>query len=843
MELKNYQRETLEKLAAFFREAQISGGAAAFEKLRAASGYSSEYFSIVEGVPYICLRLPTGGGKTLLGSYAVKITAENFLERENFFVLWLVPTDTIRQQTLKLLRDTRSFYRQVLDGAFNGRVKIFDVTEFRQLLPQDVSQCVNIFVATFQSFRVRNKEGRKVYQSDENLTACFRGIAAQEYFTTDEYGYKSFGNLLAYSRPLMIIDEAHNNSSPLSLEIVQKLRPSAIVELTATPAQNSNVLVAVSAQELKDEAMIKLPIELVECLSWETAIDSAVQKRTALEKFSAREAEYLRPVVLFQAESKDKEITVDVVKKYLIEGAKVPENQIATATGERRELDGVNLLARDCPIRYVITVQALKEGWDCPFAYVFCSLAKIHSPKDAEQLLGRVLRMPYAARRTIDELNKAYAFAVVNNWHEAASRIRDDLINMGFERDETTKFVQTKLFDELKTIEIVTSEPPRVETLNLALQAQTFIDKTAEGWRVTIKDISDDARAELKAQFKRIFRNDDDRLKLWQAITESDSEPPQKISPSERGVEFSIPLLCLDFGKGAEPADRDFLPLDWCLTGNYDTELKNFSGDEQRRHYRINIDGQQVKERFMGDGGELLGGETNWTIDELVGWIAGKILTPDIIFEDLAEFTRRTIERLIAEKKFSLAELVLLRFSLKNQLAEKVNFCRQEARQKNYQTLLFGREKAVRVKKDVALTFEPNHYPAKNFYVGSVEFEKHFYPTVGEMNSEEITCAQLIDANANVETWIRNVDRADNSFWLPTCTDKFYPDFVVKLKDGTFAAVEYKGANLQSNDDSKEKNLVGELWANESGGLCKFLMATKNSAGRSLQTQLREFLK
>ena len=842
MELKNYQRTTLEKLANFLREAKISSSATAFEKFRDAPGYSPNYFSPIADVPYICLRLPTGGGKTLLGSYSIKIAAENFLERENFFVLWLVPTDTIRQQTLKLLRDRESFYRLVLDEAFDGRVKIFDVTEFRQLLPQDLSQCLNIFVATFQSFRVKNKEGRKVYQSDENLTPCFRDIPPQEFFITDEGGHKSFGNLLAYSRPLMIIDEAHNNSSPLSLEIVQKLRPSAIVELTATPAQNSNVLVAVTAQELKDEEMIKLPIELVECMSWETAIDSAVQRRTALEKLSAREAEYLRPITLFQAESKDKEVTVDAVKKYLIDGAKVPENQIAIATGERRELDGVNIFARDCPIRYVITVQALKEGWDCPFAYVFCSLSKIHSPKDAEQLLGRVLRMPYAAQRKIAELNKAYAFAVVDNWHEAASKIRDNLINMGFERDETTKFVQTKLFDEPTTIEIVTSEPPRVETLNLNLQAQTFVDKTADGWRVTIKNIFDDDRAELKSQVNRIFRNDDDRKKLWQAVTKDNSEPPKKISPSERGVKFSIPLLCLDFGDGAKPADKDFLPVDWKLTDNYDTELENFSGDVQRYSYRLDTNGQKVTEKFLGSGDEFLSGETNWTIAELIGWLARKILTPDIVFEDFAKFTRQTIERLMAEKKFSFADIVTLRFLLKNELDNKIKACRSQARQKNYQTLLFGTEKIVRVKKDIALTFAPNHYPEKNFYNGRIEFEKHFYSTIGDMNSEEIVCAQLIDANTNVETWIRNGTDAQNSFWLPTCTDKFYPDFVVKLKDGTFAAVEYKGENLKTNEDSKEKNLIGELWADESGGLCKFLMATKNSDGRNLQTQLKELL-
>ena len=195
MQLKNYQEETLKTLGKFLSEAKIIGSAEAFEENRNAMSYTAEYFSLkgLEDAPYVCLRLPTGGGKTLLGAYSIKIAAENFLEREYPLVLWLVPTDVIRQQTLKVLRDVKSFYRQVLDEAFKS-VKIFDVTEFRQLRPQDLTQSLNIFVATFQSFRVTNKEGRKVYQANEDLEPCFRGIPAQE---------KSFGNLIAYLRPLI----------------------------------------------------------------------------------------------------------------------------------------------------------------------------------------------------------------------------------------------------------------------------------------------------------------------------------------------------------------------------------------------------------------------------------------------------------------------------------------------------------------------------------------------------------------------------------------------------------------------------------------------------------------
>ncbi|MBR6888003.1 MAG: DEAD/DEAH box helicase family protein [Selenomonadaceae bacterium] len=849
LQLKTYQQETLSTLEKFLSTARLIGSAAAFAENRNAPSYPPEYFPLpkLEDAPYICLRLPTGGGKTLLGAYAIPLAAENFLARENPLVLWLVPTDTIRQQTLKLLREPRNFYRQVLDAAFKS-VKIFDVTEFRELRPQDLTQSLNIFVATFQSFRVEKSEGRKVYQANEFLEPCFRNISQQEYFEVGERGgYKSFGNLIAYLRPLMIIDEAHNYSSPLSLEIMQKLRPSAVIELTATPAQNSNVLYQVSASELKAEEMIKLPIELTENQSWEMTIDSAVQKRTALEKLAAREAEYVRPIALFQAENKDKEVTVAVVKKYLIDGAKVPESQIAVQTGERHELDGVNLSARDCPIRYVITVQALKEGWDCPFAYVFCSLAKIHSPKDAEQLLGRVLRMPYAARRESPELNRAYAFVAVESWMSAVEKIRDNLLSMGFEDAEANVAlkIQPKLFDEPRTIKISTTEKPQLGTLNLFLQGAAVVEKTSDGYELTLENLSAADVKEVETNANKIFRGKAAREELLKVIRREEFIPRKETSPAERGVKFEIPMLCLDFGDGAEIAEREnFLPTTWRLTGNYDTDLPNFSRNVEAQTYEFDVAGHKLTEKYLGDGmGDLFFGETNWTLAELIRWFAEKILSPDLIFEDVLEFIRRILNRLSAEQNIPLEEFVRLRFSLLKVLEEKIKSCRVEAYKAGWEEKLFGDGKSVRVRSDIKKIFEPENYPAKSFYNGRVQFQKHFYSTVGDMNNEEIFCAQLIDANKNVETWIRNVEHEPlYSFWLPTHADKFYPDFVVKLMDGTYAAVEYKGEHLATSSDSEEKNLIGELWAQESGGLCKFLMATKNSDGRSLQTQLKEIL-
>ncbi|MBR1646548.1 MAG: DEAD/DEAH box helicase family protein [Selenomonadaceae bacterium] len=844
MQLKEYQQITLDILENFLSAARDIDIAAAFEQFRQAEDYPKNYRPLpqLEDVPYVCLRLPTGGGKTLIGTHAIQIAAENFLTCENPFVLWLVPTKEIRQQTLKVLRDPKSFYGEILRGAFNGRVNIFDVADFRNLRGDDLTG-LNICVATFQSFKVTDREGRKVYQANEEMTPLFRNIPRQEYFQLDEHGrYQSFANLISYLRPLMIVDEAHNYSTALSFDVTEQLRPAAVIELTATPATNSNVLVKVPADELHEADMIKLPLILGEVSnSPEKTLDYAVQKRAALEKLSLAENDYIRPIALYQAENKNRDYNVDYIENYLREVAKIPAEQIAVATGERHELDGVNLFSRDCPIRHIITVQALKEGWDCPFASVFCSLSNTHSPKDAEQLLGRVLRMPYACRRKIPELNKAHAFVRVESWEQAVAQIKDDLRGMGFEKPEIERAIlhQPQLFRETITLE--TSEPPKVDGLDLSLQQKISVEKTSSGYSVTFAQIDYDDMNELEVKRAKIFPKAEDREKLLNELRPK-SSASKKLSPAERGVKFSIPQLCLKFGDTIEPfADTDFFPPNWSLVGTGDYDLPLSHEDPDIKRTEINLRGEKLTSRFLDASQDLFSGKTNWTQPELVGWLADKINFQAVTRDDFADFTQCALNYLINAKNFSLDELVRLRFLICRKLKEKINAHISAAKKRGWQTTLFGN--SICVDKNIALTFDNKDYPATKFYTGSVEFNKHFYREVGEMNPEEISCAQCIDANPHVETWIRNVEcDSEKSFWLQTHTDRFYPDFVVKLTDGTFAAVEYKGEVYKTNDDSREKNLVGELWANKSDGLCKFIMAVKrDDHGRDLYTQLNEF--
>src|SRR5699024_1453997 len=78
----------------------------------------------------------------------------------------------------------------------------------------------------------------------------------------------------------------------------------------------------------------------------------------------------------------------------------------------------------------IITKQALQEGWDCPFAYVLCSLAASSNLKAMTQLVGRILRQPGALKTGVDALDECHVIT-----HHAGTADVVDAIKKGLEKD------------------------------------------------------------------------------------------------------------------------------------------------------------------------------------------------------------------------------------------------------------------------------------------------------------------------------------------------------------------------------------------------------------------------
>ena len=859
--LKQYQKNTIEVLTRYLADARFSDPKSAYDNILKdlyGEGIFIPFKSLdgLEDAPYVCLRLPTGGGKTLLSAHTIRLAGENYLDSDYPLTLWLVPTDNIKQQTLETLTKEDHPNRQVLNQAFNGHFRVFDIADFKQIRPVDIDNKACIIVSTFQSLRVDDTNGRKVYAHNENLEPHFSKITAtdsMEFVEESNQLKYSLANLFNWYRPLVIIDEAHNAKSNLSMEVLKRVNAACVIEYTATPAKNSNVIHSVTAAELKAEEMIKLPLNAFEYKTWEQSVNAAIQSRQKLEELANNkklEHKHIRPIVLFQAENKDREITVEVLKKHLIENENIDESEIAIATGTQKDLDGLDLLNQNCTIRYIITVQALKEGWDCSFAYVLCSVANTTSSTAIEQLIGRVLRMPYAQRRKQEALNQAYAHISSTSWLKTAGKLKDCLVKMGFERQEVEQAVyQAPLsgLDDQQEHEIEFSLKGDFDLSSFDLLEQLNITLTESDDGSTKVEYKGDLAKDTCKKLVEAIKDPKEKQKVAKNLDVEIKKREERLSPSQKGEQFTLPQLCLYFDGELDVAEPNtYLQEGWNIVDYFKPLTKDdFSLNEDGKKFKIDIGGQHKLEvGFLNKHEQLSlnGIHSNMQPNDLCRWLDKQLHAHDISSNHLLEYLRQTVKALLARDDLDMAALARGRFILERVLKDRINQARKEAQKQGFQQCLFG-EDIMRVDLDqYSFTF-PEVYPINQFYKGSYQFSKHYYPQVASMNNEEVECAKALDINDNIEFWVRNIEKQpDKSFWLPTDTSKFYPDFVAKLKDGRLLVVEYKGKHLLSNDDTKQKDLIGQRWAELSNNL--FLMATdKDDKGRGVFEQINGLLR
>lgn len=878
--LKRYQQNALDALAAFLAAAR---GCHSGEQMRIAFdsarkqilGDGAEqrdyrpFGSAHPEIPVACLRIPTGGGKTLMAAHAIDIAAREYVGTRAPIALWLVPSNTIRTQTLEALKQPGHPYREALLRHWpDDRLSVLDIADCHQIRAHDIGQRAIVVVGTVQTLRVDNTASREVYAYHEDFVPHFAAapeleffervseadLARHPYLKRSDLGRikASFANLLAWHRPIVLMDEAHNAQSKLSLTLLERIRPACVIEWTATPLPDQNLLYSVSAQELKAADMIKLPIVLAPHPNWREAVCDAALTREKLASEALGEPDYLRPIVLIQAEPKGGEATVDVIRQYLIEQVHVDERRIAVATGSQRELDGVDLFRRDCPVEFVITVEALKEGWDCSFAYVFCTAQNIRSAKDMEQLLGRVLRMPYARRRRGDMLNRAYAHVCGARTAEVANQLADRLVSMGFERLAAAQSVQLPLDDDLFAPR--PPEPSRIEsgfevsagaasTLAELMPAHVRIEASAGGAQVTV--IGRLPGSELQAALQRIPAKERDAIA--RAIEYHEAQVLAASAPSERGEPFCpVPQLALPVQGELRLFEPELLDefVDYSLAG-LPCDLPAFERSESKRPYLIDVERGRIgvsedHTQYALDLDRM--DSASIRREDVIRALDERIDDRTILQADKIAWIGRLVDGLL-ERGFELAYLWRHARALADAARARLRELLASERHRSYQGSLLPGGSQARLDSTFAFRFDPNRYPARWFYGGRYRFSRHYYSLPGELkpDGEETDCAFEIDSLPQVRHWVRNLERQpDGSFWLPTSTDRFYPDFVAELVDGRLLVVEYKGGHLLGTADTREKETIGKVWAAASGGRCLFAMISDAaSAGRPVSAQLR----
>ena len=484
--LKDYQQRVVRELEAFFTVAQAKKAGwehtmlTASEEVRAMlaevdwvkqaldelvkpyrdpcpNGLNRHY-------PRVVLKVPTGGGKTLLAVEAIRAYQNLFARKRTGLVVWIVPTETIYAQTVRALRDKGHFLRQLLDQSSGNRTIILE--KGQRLTAQDIENNLVILFVMIQSIsRVNNKEALKVFQDSGGYEGFFppdgrydlhaellRQFPNLDFIsalgTAAPLIKTSLGNAVRVSHPFIIIDEIHKVFSDTARKTIDSLNPEMVLGLSATPKREMNLLVHITGRELKEAEMVKLDMHILPPASpekndWQAMVREIKEKRENLEgearRFQAQSGIYIRPLALLQAEATGKDqrgkgrIHSLDVRDYLVQQLQVNPDEVAIKTSAQNDIEDVDLFSPDCPVRFIVTKEALREGWDCSFAYLLGVIPNVNSDTSITQLVGRILRQPNARKTGVRELDESYVYYSRGDVGEMLERVSAGFKNEGLE--------------------------------------------------------------------------------------------------------------------------------------------------------------------------------------------------------------------------------------------------------------------------------------------------------------------------------------------------------------------------------------------------------------------------
>lgn len=838
MELKNYQQKILNDLERFLEISQETRSIGeAYTKFWQTNNPPfnpfpqmpiEPYKDNVPGAPHLCIKVPTGGGKTFIASAALKTIFDAFSLLSKCFVVWLVPSNAILEQTLRNLRNKQHPYRQRIDTDFQNRVEVFNKEQ--ALMGQGfslatVNENLCILVMSYDSFRTANKDNRRVYL-DNGYLQSFLPLLRENSSSSDEVQLMTVIQAL---RPVVIVDESHNATSKLSEEMIKDMHPSFVLDLTATPRKNSNILCFTDALELKKNNMVKLPVIVYNHHRKEQVIDSALHLQRELERTAKKYSDrYIRPIVLFQAESKNGDedrATFDKIKQNLLD-LRIPEEQIKIKTAEINEIKDIDLMAKDCPVRYIITINALKEGWDCPFAYILASLADRSSAVDVEQIVGRVLRLPETRQNPDAALNMSYVLTASARFQETLNNVVKGLNRAGFSEED------------YRSIDEAAQEPQYDPDENFMVGPDLFvapkpqpaskpsddIDKTA----ITFNpDEPFDAPSANEDVLSILQTGAQEAAALQQQIehqmqTGETSVPNELKKEMKQGVlksqfagsvaEIKLPMFYSKLATQMNIFDaKDILLKKEHLLDNfrleqqdtnisfaaaptsmYRVDIDTESDDHTPRYFKI--DNPQQREYIMN---YLRSSETpEQKVHKCASLVARTMGKMSPLGEpDIMKYVERILRPMNEEQ---LSDFVAHMNEYSETIKKKIL-----ALEEKYMADTFG-EWLDAGKIFVKPVYElPKSISIKE-KIGAIPRSLYSYEEA--VNGYELEVINDVANLPNVEWWTRNVEK--RGFYINGFINH-YPDFIVKTRSGKIVLVETKGDHL----DAEEKIKLGNLWA------------------------------
>ena len=843
MELKTYQKQVMDDLSAYLGHLKRDG-----DMFAAWSGYWTDkdipvglggvpaYKAAIPGVPHVCTKVPTGGGKTFMACAALKCIFSAMPLDKPKVVVWLVPSDSILTQTTLNLSNPKHEYRLRLNQDFSGRVGVYtkEMLLSGQLFsPDTVREMLTVCVLSYASLRIdsKKKDVRKVYQENGNLLKFAQYFQDRSVLLADTPD-TALIQVLRQLSPVVVVDESHNAGSDLSVEMLNNLNPSFVLDLTATPRENSNILSYVDARELKKENMVKLPVVVYNRTSRQSVIQDAIQLRGSIEQQAIAEEKaggaYIRPIVLFQAQSKINEDseTFDKIKTMLV-GMGIPKEEIAIKISKIDELGKTDLMSRDCPIRYIITVNALKEGWDCPFAYILASLANKTSKVDVEQILGRILRQPYAKRHSFPLLNTSYVLTCSIDFRNTLDSIVTGLNIAGFSRKdfrvgEVSNAAPTPKQDEGEQIGL--GEPDSFDDIDTE-EVKKALESGTERPDSPLDEMLRDAQRQAD-NYDTEIKNSGDSDFLGGELGDMLIQNAMQPQFAEEASALRIPQFFLKcapdlFGGEYELLEKENLSEGFSLSGQdaqisfelatgemYRVDLQE-KGEAIPKYMRVSKEeSEYIRERLAKLPPEK-------KVQQCVDLICGQLNKNDrYAAQEISAYVHRVIENM-TEDELAAMETAIPTYAKKIQ--DKIAELERAYRTTQFKKWLDSGKVVCRE----SYALPPVITPAET--IDTIPYSL-YDAEKDDMNPDERNLIDVVVGLGNIKWWHRIIER--KGFRL-NGNINHYPDFMVMTKAGKLVLIEFKGDD-RDNSDSKMKLELGRQWQAQAGSDYRYFMVFKN---------------
>lgn len=880
MELKKYQLQVIKDLDRFLEllieKQNISKAYNALwneKEINVGIDGMPPYNPELAGVPQVCFKVPTGGGKTFLAANSLKPIFASMPHIHPKAVVWLVPSDAILSQTYKTLTDKNHAYRKKIDVDFGNKVEVYSKQQLlngQNFNPTSVSDNLSIFVLSYDSFRTSNKDGRKAYQENGSLLPFvrFKQDSSNLLEDTDE---TALIQVIRKLNPVVIVDESHHATSKLSKEMLQNFNPSFVLDLTATPKRGSNIISFVDARQLKAENMVKLPVIVYNRKSQEDVFISAVSLRRKLE-FEAVQGQknggkYIRPIVLFQAQPKNNadSTTYEKIKHTLMEMG-IPESEIAIKTADKDELKNIDLSSSDCNIRYIITVNALKEGWDCPFAYILATVANRTSSIDVEQILGRILRLPNTKKNESEVLNLSYVITSSNAFYATLDKVVSGLNAAGFtskdyriddyaEQDaefpvEQAVNIQTELKLDTDVTDDTNNVLDEIDSLNV-----DFVKEQISPF-VNNENMESQSQSEVSDAVIDMLNHAKIQNELyWKDFEETEEYvpvPPEvgnkmkhykvnQLYANEAG-QLEIPQFMIETGRSLFSehehqvltkenlyAGFSLLDKDTVIDFNsIDSEIARIDiddSDAMPKAWKLQgFDSQNVKQWFDEQPSDR---KVRLCKDMIIKKLSKNNAISD---RDLKAYVDRIMQNLTEDQLTDMEQTPGI-YVLK--INKKVNSLLNEYAKKMFYEWVeqdkISCQPSYKLPKEINPTETIASIP-KSLYNEEEKFDTEY---------ERKVVMELSSLN-NIKWWHRNMAR--KGFAINGAVNA-YPDLMVRTESGKLLLVETKGDQLE-NSESREKAETGAKWAEMAGRMYKYYMVfeTKNP-GYNGAYSYEEFMK